>query len=80
MIVVLEITVRRMAGVEECEKLRGAAEVMLQYEIRKLRKACEVEAPNKRLVANMVAILDIAQDNLNNSHVGPCDRDKRPVD
>ena len=58
-----------MASVEECEKLRGAAEVKLQKEIQKLRKACEVEAPNKRLVANLVASLDKAWDNLINSHV-----------
>ena len=50
-----------MASVKECEKLRGAAVVTLQAEIRKLRKACEVEAPNTRLVANLVASLDTAQ-------------------
>ena len=58
-----------MASVKECEKLRGAAEVKLQNEIRKLRKACEVEAPNARLVANLVASLDIALDTLIDSHV-----------
>ena len=67
--IISEITVKRMASIKECEKLRGAAVVTLQAEIRKLRKACEVEAPNKRLVANLVASLDIAQDNLIDYHV-----------
>ena len=58
----MEITVRGMASVKECEKLRGEAEVKLLKEIQKLKTACEVEAPNKRLVANLVASLDIAQD------------------
>ena len=58
-----------MASMKECEKLRGAAEVKLQKEIRKLRKACEVDAPNARLVANLVASLDIALDTLIDSHV-----------
>ena len=69
MFVILEITGRRMASVEECEKLRGEAEVKLLKEIQKLRKACEVEAPNMRLVADLVAGLDIARDNLFGSHV-----------
>ena len=58
-----------MASVEECEKLRGAAEVKLQKEIQKLRKACEEEAPNKSLVANLVASLDIARHNLRHSYL-----------
>ena len=59
----------RMASVKECEKVRGAAEVKLQQEIRKLRKACEVDAPNARLVANLVASLDNALDTLIDTHV-----------
>ena len=68
-LIIKEITEKRMASVKECEKFRGAAEVKLQKEIRKLRKACEVEAPNSRLVANLVASLDIALDTLIDSHV-----------
>ena len=58
-----------MASVRECEKLRGAAEVKLNSEIRKLRKACEVVSPNVRLVANLVAGLDTAFDFLIDNHV-----------
>ena len=58
-----------MPSIRTCELFRGAAEDILLKEIQKLRKACEVEAPNKRLVANLVASLDIAQDNLIKSHV-----------
>ena len=54
---------------KECEKVRGAAEVKLQSEIRKLRKACEAAAPNERLVANLLASLDVALDTLVDSHV-----------
>ena len=69
MLVILEITVRRMADVEEWEQLRGVAEVMLQCTILQLRKTCEVEAPNKRLVAKRVASLEKALDDLFSSHV-----------
>ena len=58
-----------MASVKECEKLRGASEVKLNSEIRRLRKACEVAAPNVRLVANLGAGLDTAFDFLIDSHV-----------
>ena len=54
----------RMASVEEYEKLRGEAEVILL----KLREACGVKAPNKRLVANMMDSLEIARDNLISLH------------
>ena len=54
----------------ECEKLRGAAEVMLQLEIWELRRACEMEAPNKRMVANRMASLDIAQYHLTHANFG----------
>ena len=54
---------------EECEKLRGAKGIMLQCTIRQLRKACEVDAPNKRLVAKRVASLEKALDDLFSSHV-----------
>ena len=59
----------KMASVKECEKLRGAAEVKLNSEIRKLRKACTADAPNVWSVANLVASLDAAHDNLIDSHV-----------
>ena len=49
-----------MASVWLYEEFRRGAEFMLQDEIRKLRKACEVEAPNKRLVEHLVASLDTA--------------------
>ena len=68
MVVILEITVKRMTSINECEKLRGVAEVKLLKEIQKLRKACEVKAPNKRMVAKLVARLDKALENLINSH------------
>ena len=75
----LVIIIKRMASVEECEKLRGAAENKLQNEIQKLKEACEMEAPNKRLIANMLASLDIAQHNLRNSFCGPRDEDESPA-
>ena len=53
-----------MASVWLCKKLRGGAEDILLKEIQKLRKACEVEAPNKRLVAKRVASLDKGMDSL----------------
>ena len=49
--------------------MRGAAEVKLQNEIQKLRKACEVEAPNTRFVANLVVSLDSTLENLVDYHV-----------
>ena len=58
-----------MANVKECEKLRGNALTTLQGEIRELRKACEVEAPNTRLIANLVTSLDKALNKLIDSHV-----------
>ena len=66
--IILGITVKSMASIKECEKSKGVALAKLQAEIRQLRKACEVGAPNKRLVANMVASLYKALDSLFNSH------------
>ena len=59
----------KMANVRECEKKRGTALTTLQGEIRQLRHACEVDAPNTRLVAKQVARLNEALDNLVDSHV-----------
>ena len=58
-----------MASIKECEKSRGAAAETLQVEIRQLRKACEGDAPNTRLVTNLLASLDTARVNLIDSHV-----------
>jgi hypothetical protein len=57
-----------MASVKECEKVRGVAEVKLNSEMRKLKKACTA-APNVRYVGYLVASLDVAYDNLVDSHV-----------
>ena len=56
-----------MSSVEEYEKLRVEAEVKLQIEIYRLKEACEMHTPNKRLVANLVASLEIAKHNLSHS-------------
>ena len=53
---------------KEYERLRGEAEVKLQVEIYRLRKACEEKVHDKRLIANLVARLDKALENLINSH------------
>ena len=46
-LVILETTDSyKMSTIEESGIKRGTAEIMLQYEIRHLRKVCEVE-PNK---------------------------------
>ena len=59
-----------MPSVEEYEKLRGEAEVKLQIEIYRLRKACEREAPNSRSIVKLVASLD-------RFPLDPCDEDER---
>ena len=58
-----------MASVRECEKQRGAAEVKLNNEIRKLRKAVETAAPNPRTVANYMVSVDTAHNALIDAHV-----------
>ena len=60
---------RKMSSVKECEKLRGAAEIKLNGEIRKLRKACEKDAPNPRTVSNILKSLDAAHNALIDAHV-----------
>ena len=40
------LVIYKMSTIEESGIKRGTAEIMLQYEIRHLRKVCEVE-PNK---------------------------------
>ena len=55
--------------VNECEKMRGAAEVKLISEIRKLRKVCKAKSPNQRLVANLVTGLDATFNLLIDNHV-----------
>ena len=58
-----------MASIKDCEKARGEAEVKVNSELRKLRKACQNVAPNERLVANLVASLDEAYNRLVGAHV-----------
>ena len=59
-IIIAEGKEHRMATMKESEKMRGAAEVKVNSEIRKLRKACGAASPNQMLVANLVAGLDAA--------------------
>ena len=59
-----------MSTAKECEKLRGAAEVKLNIEVRKLRKAVEVAAPNERTVSNYLALVNNAHDAFIDAHVG----------
>ena len=54
---------------KEYERLRGEAEVKLQVEIYRLRKACEEKVHDKRLIANLVASLELAKHNLFHSVV-----------
>ena len=54
---------------KEYERLKGEAEVKLQIEIYRLRKACEEQEPDKRLIANLVASLEMAQHNLTHTIV-----------
>ena len=68
-IVIAEGKEHRMASVNECEKMRGAAEVKVTSEIRKLRKVCKANSPNQRLVANLVTGLDAAFNLLIDNHV-----------
>ena len=68
-LVILETTDSyKMSTIEESGIKRGTAEIMLQYEIRHLRKVCEVE-PNKRLVAKWLASIDTAIIKLIEAHV-----------
>ena len=59
-----------MSTAKECEKLQGAAEVKLNIEVRKLRKAVEVAAPNERTVSNYLALVNNAHDAFIDAHVG----------
>ena len=59
-----------MSTTKECEKLRGGAEVKLRKEIRLLEKACGTDAPNLRLVANLLTNVNTAYDSLVDCHVG----------
>ena len=61
---------KKMSTAKECEKLRGAAEVKLNIEVRKLRKAVEVAAPNERTVSNYLALVNSAHDAFIDAHVG----------
>ena len=54
---------------KEYERLRGEAEVKLQVEIYRLRKACEEKVHDKRFIANLVASLELAQHNLTHTIV-----------
>ena len=62
------LVIYKMSTIEESGIKRGTAEIMLKYEIRHLRKVCEVE-PNKRLVAKWLASIDTAIIKLIEAHV-----------